>query len=306
MIVRRKERGRNINGIFILDKPKGLSSNQALQKVKRLYCANKAGHTGSLDVPATGLLPICIGEATKISSYLLEADKYYQAKCKLGITTTTGDAAGDVIDVKQVPKISKHDLEKTLLSFIGEISQIPPMFSALKHNGKRLYKLAYQGIEVEREPRSINIYDLGLLDFSNDFFTIFVHSSKGTYIRTLVQDIGDKIGCGAHVVDLRRTALGGFKENQMMSFSRLEEVSKQGLKEMDKLLLPMEEVLCNYPQIYLSEDMAKSFCHGMEINLSNLPNKQDCLRVYNHVNKFVGIGEINLKGYVKPKRLINS
>ncbi|MDX1519539.1 MAG: tRNA pseudouridine(55) synthase TruB, partial [Gammaproteobacteria bacterium] len=197
MARRRRARGRKVNGILVLDKPRGMTSNEALQTVKRLFRAEKAGHTGSLDKPASGVLPVCFGEATKLSGFLLDSDKEYHTSCRLGVTTTTGDAAGEVREQKPVPEITRQSLETVLEEFRGAISQIPPMHSALKHKGERLYKLAYQGIEVEREPRTITVHELTLEDLDRDTFGIRVRCSKGTYIRTLVEDIGKRLGCGA-------------------------------------------------------------------------------------------------------------
>ncbi len=300
----RKKRGRDISGILILDKPAGISSNQALQRVKRFYNANKAGHTGSLDVPATGLLPICLGEATKVSAFLLDADKSYRARCKLGVTTTTGDAAGDILEQKEVPLISEADMDLVLNKFMGEIEQVPPMFSALKYNGKRLYELAYKGIEVKRKPRKITIHQLKLLMLSGDEFEIEVYSSKGTYIRTLAQDIGHVLGCGAHITSLRRLSSGPFQEQQMITLDELEKVAEQGLEKLDSLLQPMDEALCDFPEVHLSEHVAYYLCQGQAVVASGLPNK-GCLRIYNDSDQFIGLGEVTGDGRVAPKRLIN-
>ena len=304
MARQRKKRGRDISGILILDKPAGLSSNQVLQRVKRIYNANKAGHTGSLDVPATGLLPICLGEATKVSAYLLDADKIYRARCKLGITTTTGDAAGEVLETKAVPNITKTDLKTVLQNFIGEIEQVPPMYSALKHNGKRLYELAYQGIEVKRNPRKISIYRLALLELSGDEFEIEVYSSKGTYIRTLAQDIGHELGCGAHIISLRRSGSGPFQEQQMVTLDQLEEIADKGSEKLDSLLLPMDLALSDFPEVHLSEHVAYYLCQGQAVTAPGLPN-EGCLRIYNNFDQFIGLGEVTGDGRVAPKRLIN-
>ncbi|MCG8380257.1 MAG: tRNA pseudouridine(55) synthase TruB, partial [Proteobacteria bacterium] len=236
---RRKKSGRNINGILLLDKPSGMTSNGALQHVKRIFNANKAGHTGSLDAPATGLLPICLGEATKISAFLLNSDKTYQARCKLGITTSTGDACGDQLESREVPEFSSSEFEKYLQEFVGEIEQTPPMFSALKHNGKRLYELAYKGVEVERKSRKVTINSLALVNLIKDEFEIEVSCSKGTYIRTLVEDIGHKLACGAHVLTLRRLQAGPFQQSQMVTPIELQSAAESGFEQLDKLLLPI-------------------------------------------------------------------
>jgi tRNA pseudouridine55 synthase len=304
MARQRKKRGRNISGIIVLDKPAGMSSNGALQHVKRLYDANKAGHTGNLDVPATGLLPICLGEATKVSAYLLDSNKAYRARCKLGVTTTTGDAAGEVLTTESVPEVSKLELEQIIKKFIGEIDQVPPMYSALKHNGKRLYELAYKGIEVERKSRKITIHSIKLLDLTNDEFEIEVSCTKGTYIRTLAEDIGKELGCGAHILTLRRLAAGPFTESQMVTPAKLQEIADQGMEQLDNLLLPMDIALTDFPEVRLSEDVAFYLCQGQAVTVSGLP-KSGRLRIYNKSDQFLGLGEVADDGRLAPKRLIN-
>ena len=211
-MARRRNRGRQVNGGLLLDKPIGITSNAALQRVKRLFNANKAGHTGSLDPLATGMLPLCLGEATKISSFLLSADKEYRACLKLGVITDSADAEGNVVETRPVADYSESRVREVLKRFLGESSQIPPMHSAIKQNGQPLYKLAHQGIEVERKARDITIYSLELLRFEGDELEIAVRSSKGTYIRTLSEDIGEALGCGAHITALRRTGVGALDE----------------------------------------------------------------------------------------------
>ncbi len=300
----RKRKGRQINGILILDKPVGISSNQALQKVKRLFNANKAGHTGNLDVPASGLLPICLGEATKISSYLLNADKTYITEVRLGITTNTGDAAGEVLQQREVNIISQAWLEEVLAEFKGDIKQIPPMFSALKHNGQRLHKLAYQGIEVEREPRPVKIHEIELLLQSETGFKIKVNCSKGTYIRTLVQDIGEKLGCGAHVLTLRRLDSGPFISGQMISLEKLEELAEEDdVEALDSLLLPMDMALFDLPKVECAGEALQSLCHGQAISVLNAP-ESGRLRIYSDSGEFIGIGTVLKDGRIAPKRLI--
>lgn len=301
---RRKKHGRDISGILVLDKPAGMSSNGALQHVKRIFNANKAGHTGNLDVPATGLLPICLGEATKVSAYLLDSNKTYHARCKLGVTTTTGDAAGEEVSNKPVPEINESELKLVLNKFIGEIEQVPPMYSALKQDGKRLYELAYKGIEVERKPRQITIHRLELVKLDKNSFEINVTCTKGTYIRTLAEDIGQVIGCGAHILTLRRLEAGPFHEAQMITAAKLQEVAEQGVDEIDKLLLPMDIALTNFPEIRLSEDVAYYLCQGQAVMAKGLP-KSGRLRIYNNSDQFLGLGEVTEDGRVAPKRLIN-
>ena len=294
----------DVNGILLLDKSSGISSNNSLQRVKRIYNARKAGHTGSLDVPATGLLPICFGEATKISGYLLGSDKKYYAKCKLGETTTTGDASGDLLEKKEFPAMKESELIKILTKFIGNIEQVPPMFSALKYRGVRLYKFAYKGITVERKARNIKIYDINLLNVGKDYFEIEVFCSKGTYIRTLVEDIGIKIGCGAHVLTLRRKETGPFHELDSFTLEKIEEISKKGLDALFSLLLPMDMALKNIPQIQLKKEEALSISQGRSVVVDGLPDAGE-LRIYNSLSQFIGMGEVTEDGRVSPKRLIN-
>ncbi|MCB1803401.1 MAG: tRNA pseudouridine(55) synthase TruB, partial [Gammaproteobacteria bacterium] len=212
---RGRQRGRPVNGILLLDKPLGLSSNHALQRVKRLYDARKAGHTGSLDPLADGMLPICLGDATKLSAYLLDADKYYWFRLRLGQTTATGDAEGEILTDRPVGDFSREQIEQACAAFVGKIQQLPPMYSALKHKGKRLYELAREGVEVERQPRTVTIHDLVVESVELPEVEIRVHCSKGTYVRTLAEDIGERLGCGAHVTALRRTGVGPYTEYPM-------------------------------------------------------------------------------------------
>lgn len=300
----RKKRGRNISGILILDKQAGLSSNGALQHVKRLFNANKAGHTGNLDVPATGLLPICLGEATKVSAYLLDSNKTYQARCRLGVTTTTADAAGEVLSTSDVPELSESDLEKAFEKYTGDIEQVPPMYSALKQDGKRLYELAYKGIEVERKARNITIYGIKLIELSQDEFEMKVACSKGTYIRTLAEDIGKELGCGAHILTLRRLESGPFKESQMITPEQLQEVAGAGFEQLDELLLPMDSALAHLPEVRLSGDVSYYLCQGQSVTVSGLP-ESGRLRIYDETGDFIGIGEVSNNGQLSPKRLIN-
>lgn len=300
----RKRKGRQIDGIFLLDKPKGLSSNQALQRVKRIYDANKAGHTGSLDVPASGLLPICLGEATKFSSFLLNADKTYIVEARLGVNTTTGDAAGDVIQERRTIGIAKEKLKTICSGFTGEIEQIPPMFSALKHNGKRLHQLAYQGIEVERQPRRITIYEIELLSLEQASFKLKVKCSKGTYIRTLIQDIGEKIGCGAHVLTLRRLHSGPFNEQQMITIDSLEDIANRESDRLDKLLLPVDAAVEDLTKIKLDSVQSQAIRYGQAISVKTCEQGEQ-IRLYDELNQFLGIGNLNIDGELSPKRLIN-
>ena len=227
-MARKRQHGRNINGILLLDKAIGITSNTALQQVKRLYQAKKAGHTGSLDPLASGLLPLCLGEATKLSSFLLDSDKEYEGTCQFGSKTTTGDAEGDVIETRPVPALSREMLQELCTAFTGEIEQIPPMHSAIKKNGQPLYKLAHQGIEIEREPRAVTVHELTILDIQETAFRFHLRCSKGTYVRTLVEDIGERLGCGAHLSSLRRTAVGPFRLEDAVTESALMEITADG------------------------------------------------------------------------------
>ena len=294
----------NVNGILLLDKPTGLSSNRSLQNVKRIYNAKKAGHTGSLDVPASGLLPICFGEATKVSGYLLNSNKKYFVQCKLGKTTTTGDAMGDVLLVRPIPQISKITLTTIFKDFIGNIQQIPPMFSSLKYNGKRLYEFAYNGVEVERKARDIRIYGIELLKICNDYFEIKVFCSKGTYIRTLVEDIGEKIGCGAHVLSLRRLEAGPFNQLHSITLEEIEFIAKKGQQALYDLLLPIDTALQDYPKIQLTEDETYRLRQGQPVAIPGLP-KLGQFRIYNDSNEFIGLGDVIKNSQIKAKRLIN-
>ncbi|MGD8629307.1 MAG: tRNA pseudouridine(55) synthase TruB [Gammaproteobacteria bacterium] len=300
---RRHSNLRRVNGILLLDKPQGMTSNAALQVVKRLYQARKAGHTGSLDPLATGLLPLCFGEATKVSGFLLDADKRYRVVCKLGERTTTGDAEGEVVEQRPVEAVTEARLRKVLEGFVGEIEQIPPMYSAVKHKGERLYKLARQGVEVEREARKIDIHSLTLLDCSIPVFQIDVHCSKGTYVRTLVEDIGEQLGCGAHVTALRRLAVGPFDDSQLIDMAALEATAAESMAALDKLLLPMESGLTQWPGVRLSGDAAFYLRQGQPVLVPQAPT-EGWVRLYEGESRFLGMGEILDDGRVAPRRLM--
>lgn len=305
MTRKQRTRGRPVNGVLLLDKPAGITSNQVLQHVKRLYNASKAGHTGSLDKQATGLLPLCFGEATKLSGYLLDANKRYRAVCRLGITTSTGDASGEELSVSAIPDIGRKQLEAVLQHFRGEISQVPPMHSALKHQGQRLYKLAHQGIEVEREARQVMIHQLQLLDQAAEELEIDVICSKGTYIRTLAEDIGRELGCGAHIKSLRRTAAGPFTLDQAYTVERLEQLAGEGLPVLDALLQPMDQILDEFPDICLNENQAFYIRQGQAVIVPHAPTA-GLVRIYYQGHQFMGIGEILEDGRVSPKRLLRA
>ncbi len=306
----KRRTGRDVHGILLLDKPVGISSNAALQRVKRLFQARKAGHTGSLDNLATGLLPLCLGEATKLSGFLLEADKYYQAECSLGVTTTTGDADGEVLLTRPFVGIDRKRIDEVIKSFIGPIQQMPPMYSAIKHQGQALYKLARQGKVVERQPRSIMIYELTVLDFVNNCISLDVHCSKGTYIRTLAEDIGEALGCGAHLSALRRIGVGDYRE--MLDFETLERYAVQGFDVLDQLLIPMHTALRDWPTVRLASELAYYVRQGQPVQVSKAPaNGWVKLFAINphsteaSSDQFIGIGQVLDDGRVAPRRLIN-
>lgn len=300
---RRQARGRKVDGILVLNKPVGITSNESLQRVKRLFQAQKAGHTGSLDKLASGVLPLCFGEATKLSGFLLDSDKAYRTVCQLGVTTTTGDAAGDIRERLPVPDISSTEIEAVLENFRGEIMQVPPMHSALKHKGERLYKLAYQGIEVEREPRPVTIHELGLLELGQERLELYVRCTKGTYIRTLVEDIGKAIGCGAHVAHLQRTAAGPFTEKDMHELSELESLAEQGPGALDELLLPPERAVAGIPEIVLVENVAHYLLQGQPVMVPKAP-VAGFVRLCHEDGRFLGMGEILDDGRVAPRRML--
>ncbi|MDH5257329.1 MAG: tRNA pseudouridine(55) synthase TruB [Gammaproteobacteria bacterium] len=304
MARRRKARGRDISGIILLDKPVGVSSNEALQQVKRIFHAQKAGHTGSLDPLASGLLPICFGEATKFSNYILTADKSYSTECHLGVTTTTGDAEGDVIETLPVPPVKTQEMAEILESFLGESFQIPPMYSALKQNGQPLYKLARQGIEVEREQREIWIENIELTSLKDDLLGFNVSCSKGTYVRTLAEDIGKKLGCGAHVTALRRYDLGVFHIDQAVTLEKLNTLrDEKAFAELDKYIIPVENALTDLISVSLTDDSAFYVKQGQAVQVSKAP-AEGCVTLFDSANQFMGVGEIQDDGKVKPRRLM--
>ncbi len=304
MVTTAKQNRRSVNGILVLDKEHGISSNRALQQVKHLYAARKAGHTGSLDPIATGMLVICFGHATKFSQFLLEADKSYRVTAKLGVTTTTADTEGEVISEKPVVTLNEEILEKILQQFRGSISQIPPMYSALKHQGQPLYKLARQGIEVERKPRTVNIYALSLERYSQDELQLHVRCSKGTYIRTLVEDIGEQLGCGAHVTELRRLDVGGFTEQAMLTREQLELLcEQQDLAGIDQQLLPISSISAHMPKVEVAANSAFFLKQGQSIAIENMPNS-GLVGIYGEDQRFLGVGEMTAEGRVIPRRIL--
>lgn len=301
---RPKKKGRDVHGVFLLDKPQGVSSNDIMQKVKRLFQANKAGHTGALDPLATGMLPICLGEATKFSQFLLDADKRYLVTAKLGERTDTSDADGQVVQTRDV-NISESDILANLEAFRGDILQVPTMFSALKHNGKPLYEYARAGITVEREARPITIFELKFIDYREPFLTLEVHCSKGTYIRTLIDDLGEALGCGAHVTILRRLSVADYPIEKMMSLADLQNIAEnQPLAELDKLLLPMDTAVGRLPKLNLDELQTKSVCYGQRVKFENQEQVYGAVRLFSASGEFLGVAEIRQDNVIRPVRLV--
>ncbi len=290
---------RPISGVLLLDKPLGFSSNQALQKVKWLLQAAKAGHTGTLDPLATGLLPLCFGEATKFAHYLTDADKTYFATIKLGMTTNTGDAEGKILETRPV-NVDIVQLEKTLTLFQGEITQIPPMYSALKHEGKALYEYARAGVEIERKRRQVKIHTIQLNAFNHEVAEITVRCSKGTYIRTLAEDIGRVLGCGAHLIGLRRTETASYRIEQTITLEQFESLSPEQRVET---LLPLDSAIQHLPTVILNKDSAFYLQQGQAVWQSGvIPS--GLLRLYTEQQQFLGLGELQSDGKIGPKRLI--
>ncbi len=302
---RRRNRGRSINGIVILDKATGLSSNAALQQVKKLYEANKAGHTGSLDPLATGVLPLCLGEATKVSQFLLNSDKRYRTKIKLGVRTDSGDKTGKVIQSIADFSVSEAGIEKELDAFRGEIEQLPPMHSALKVDGVPLYKMARKGIEIRREKRKVTIYEINLLNIVEDVIELDITCSKGTYIRTIADDLGQALGCGANIIELRRTEAGVFREEDCKDLEALSELKVQGgLEVIDEQLIPMDQAIAELPEVNLPSVTASHLKNGQAVIVRHLP-EEGLVRLYEE-EQFIGIGCIDDDGKVAPRRLIVS
>ena len=298
---KRNKKGRDIDGVLILDKASGHSSNAALQDIKRLFDANKAGHTGSLDPLASGLLPICLGQSTKVAQFLLNDDKRYFVRGKLGQISNTGDSEGELNQYGSTNNLDENALRNTLKEFIGEINQVPPMYSALKKNGMPLYKLARKGIEVERKARKVSIYEIQFIGLEKDILTLEVSCSKGTYIRTLVEDIGKSMGCGGYVIELRRIGFAHFNISQGRTF---EDIKGMSLTELDSLLIGSDEMLPNLQSIYLDHDQSCDIKFGRKIKCNELNTIQK-VKLYDVNNKFVGIGESNNISEVLPKRIFN-
>ena len=302
---RPRKKGRDVHGVFLLDKPQGVSSNDIMQKVKRLFKANKAGHTGALDPLATGMLPICLGEATKFSQFLLDSDKRYVVTAKLGERTDTSDAEGQVVQSREV-NVAEADILAALSAFRGEILQVPTMFSALKHNGKPLYEYARAGITVEREARPITIFELKFIDYQAPFLTLEVHCSKGTYIRTLVDDLGEALGCGAHVTMLRRLAVADYPIEEMMPIEDLVLLADSFPSgELDRLLLPMDTAVASLPQLNLTAKQTKAVGFGQRVKFENPQALSGLVRLFSENGQFLGIAEITVGNIIRPNRMVN-
>lgn len=299
----KRYKGRKINGIVLLDKATGLSSNAALQEVKHLFEAVKAGHTGSLDPLATGVLPLCLGEATKVSQFLLDSDKAYRARLKLGVRTDSGDSEGVAIASGDATTVSRQQIEAGLREFEGEIEQTPPMHSAIKVDGVPLYKMARKGIEIERKSRRVRIDRIELLEHNGEEIEIEVACSKGTYIRTIADDLGQSLGCGAHIVALNRIKAGKFELSQCVSIERLRELKESsGLAGIDEYLVAMDEAIGDLPEVRLPDITADCVRHGQAVLVRHLP-AEGLVRLYDE-EEFIGIGEIDDDGKVAPRRLI--
>jgi tRNA pseudouridine55 synthase len=307
---RGRRSGRAVDGILVLDKPPGFTSNDAVQKVKSLFGAQKVGHTGSLDPLATGVLPLCFGEATKFSQFLLSSDKRYWARLQLGVATVTGDAEGDVREERDASGVTTAEIERELDAFRGSIKQVPSMYSALKHNGQPLYKLARQGIEVEREARCITLYENNLMRHDGDVLELEMHCSKGTYVRTIAEDLGDALGCGAHVTALRRLSAGPFDEGHQVTLDEL--IAARGEDEADKtsldrFLKPISSAVGHWPEVRLSESTAYYLRQGQPVLVAHSPTS-GWVRLSDNTDgdrtRFIGVGEVLDDGRIAPRRLV--
>ena len=302
-MTKRSRKAREINGIALLNKPLGMTSNQALQQTKKLFAAVKAGHTGSLDPLATGMLPICFGFATRLSSYLLNSEKSYTVCGELGVATETGDTEGKVILRGRKLNIGQAKITSTLELFLGDTEQIPPMYSALKHKGRRLYDLARQGINVEREARKIYISSISLIRYQWPEFVFTVSCSKGTYVRTLVQDIATRLGTCAHVRSLHRNAVQPFREEQMLGMSVFSSFAEEGLNKLDELLLPPDEAIVCWPRILISDTKRIQLLRGQTVEAEpQWPRSQ--VRLYSSYEGLFGVGEVLVGGKLVPRKMM--
>lgn len=300
----RKSRSRldAVDGLLLLNKPAGLTSNRALQTVRRLLNARKAGHTGSLDPAATGMLLLCFGEATKVCAFLLDADKTYRVTAKLGVATNTGDGDGEVIETCDVPELSREDWVAILESFLGESMQVPPMYSALKKDGKRLYKLARKGESVEREPRAIRIDEISLLEIAGTRLVFRVHCSKGTYVRVLVEDIAQKAGTVAHTARLHRESLAEFRAEDMVDLATVEAMAESCAGALRETLLPADVALQGLAPVSLDMEAKQRFCSGQTV-LVPMEGETCLVRLYGPGDEFLGVGELAEDGQVAPRRV---
>jgi tRNA pseudouridine55 synthase len=303
----RRRKGRPVHGILVLNKPAGQTSNRSLQIAKRLYFAAKAGHTGSLDPLATGVLPLCFGEATKFSQYLLDSDKIYRSTFLLGVRTNSSDADGEVIETADASAITEAQVIEALKPFEGDIEQIPSMFSALKHQGQPLYKLARQGLEVERKVRAVTVFELKLEAFrpgDRPEADVYIHASKGTYVRSIAEDMGQALGCGAHVKALHRVKAGPFDESMAVSLSALEALkTDDSYQAIDALLVPMDSALTDMPEVHLAESASFYVQQGQAVRVANAP-LGGVVKMISDQGVFLGIGEMLEDGRVTPKRLV--
>lgn len=298
----RRSRSEAVDGVLLLNKPAGLTSNQALQRVKRLLNARKAGHTGSLDPAATGMLPLCFGEATKVCAFLLDADKTYRVTAKLGSRTDTGDATGAVVETADVPALTADEWNAVLQGFRGETMQVPPMYSALKKDGKRLYELARKGETVEREPRPIRIDAIELLELAGTRLVFRARCSKGTYVRSLVEDIARAAGTVAHTARLHRETVAAFGADEMLDLKTLEQTAADGPAPLRQSLLPPDRALAGLPEVTLAAADAARFCGGQAVQAASGPLR-GLVRVYGGEQGFLGVGEISGNGAVAPRRI---
>ncbi|MGN0917549.1 MAG: tRNA pseudouridine(55) synthase TruB [Oxalobacter sp.] len=298
----------DIDGVLLLDKPAGVSSNDALIQAKRYFNAKKAGHTGTLDPFATGLLPLCFGEATKFSQDLLNADKTYLTIVQLGVCTDTGDTEGKVVSKAQVPELTANAIEQVLDCFRGTIQQVPPMYSALKRDGKPLYEYARQGIELEREAREVIIHELALVEWQPPYLTLSVTCSKGTYIRVLGEDIGKAIGCGAHLRMLRRTRVGALTLEQAVALSVLQETSDAPQTAKSHYLKPVDWLLSDSPSLVLPDGLSGRYRHGQRLSVikENIPisDSKGRYRIYDVSGVFLGTAQLRADGVLAPERLV--
>ena len=307
----RRRKGRPINGVILVDKPTGISSNDTLQKVKRIFFAQKAGHTGALDPLATGMLPLCFGEATKFSQFLLDSDKRYRVVAKLGERTDTSDSDGEVVETRTV-NVERDQLEACIDSFRGTTDQIPSMYSALKYQGRKLYEYAREGISIPRESRKITVYSVELLRFDNNEVEMELHVSKGTYIRTIVDDLGEMLGCGAHVTYLRRTGVSNFPYERMVTIEQLQAMLDQAKADeiepgivLDALLLPTDTAVQDLPEVNITAAAAVHVLHGNPVSAEVVPAEGTLVRItVGDDAEFIGVGTIDAKGMLAPKRVM--